>query len=310
MTLDIGWLDDLAALATHLNFSRAAEARNVTQPAFSRRIRALEEWVGCSLVERDTHKIRFTPGGELFLQASRDAMRQLQQGRLEAVQAQDNAPIRFASTHALSLTFFPRWFGEVSGVISSTPINLVADNMVACERLMLEGGAHFLLCHRHPDTRTLLDGQDFETIILSTDDLVLVSGCGEDGNPLHVVPGDPASPTPYLAFDERSGIGRIVATVASDLMKTLNATTIFTSQLALVLKNLAQQGRGVAWAPLSLVREELDPNGNLVLANPGISIPIEIVLIRGRASLNRAVGDFWSRVQERCDEDRDRLLFA
>ena len=297
MTLDLGWLDDLAALATHLNFSRAAEARNVTQPAFSRRIRALEEWVGCSLVERDTHRISLTPGGEMFLEASREVMHRLQQGRFDALQAaQDDAPIRFASTHALSLTFFPRWFGEVSAVIASTPMNLVADNMAACERLMLEGGAHFLLCHRHADTKTHLDGQDFETITLGSDNLVLVSGRDEGGKACHVVPGDPTNPTPFLAFDERSGIGRIIATVAPDV-KTLNATTIFTSQLALVLKNLAQQGRGVAWAPLSLVREELEPAGSLTLATRDLSIPIEIVLVRSRGKLNRAAGEFWSRIQ-------------
>jgi len=37
-------------LAERRNFSRAAEARHVTQPAFSRRIRALEDWVGTPLV--------------------------------------------------------------------------------------------------------------------------------------------------------------------------------------------------------------------------------------------------------------------
>ncbi|PXW63626.1 regulatory helix-turn-helix LysR family protein [Methylobacterium sp. B4] len=50
--MDLDWLTDFLALAELKTFSRAAEARNVTQPAFSRRIRALEVWVGTPLFVR------------------------------------------------------------------------------------------------------------------------------------------------------------------------------------------------------------------------------------------------------------------
>ena len=44
--MDINWLIDFVCLGRTLNFSRAAEERNVTQSAFSRRIKSLESWVG------------------------------------------------------------------------------------------------------------------------------------------------------------------------------------------------------------------------------------------------------------------------
>ena len=44
--LDLEWLEDFLALAETGNFSRAAEARAIAQPAFSRHIRDLEDWVG------------------------------------------------------------------------------------------------------------------------------------------------------------------------------------------------------------------------------------------------------------------------
>ena len=40
--MDHKWLEDFIALARERSFSRAAEQRHVTQPQFSRRIRALE----------------------------------------------------------------------------------------------------------------------------------------------------------------------------------------------------------------------------------------------------------------------------
>lgn len=51
--IELVWFEDCAALADTLHFSRAAELRHVTQPAFSRRIQALEEWVGTPLFTRN-----------------------------------------------------------------------------------------------------------------------------------------------------------------------------------------------------------------------------------------------------------------
>ena len=64
--MDLSWLDDFLALTETLNFSRAAEMRHVTQPAFSRRIRALEEWLGVVLFDRSTHPATLTETGEWF----------------------------------------------------------------------------------------------------------------------------------------------------------------------------------------------------------------------------------------------------
>lgn len=44
--MHLKWLEDLVALAQTRSFSRAAELRHVTHPAFSRRIKALETWAG------------------------------------------------------------------------------------------------------------------------------------------------------------------------------------------------------------------------------------------------------------------------
>ncbi len=55
------WLEDFMALAELGGFSKAAEARNVTQPAFGCRIRALEHWLGAALIDRSSHPPELTP---------------------------------------------------------------------------------------------------------------------------------------------------------------------------------------------------------------------------------------------------------
>ena len=76
--MDLDWLKDFLALAEQRNFSRAAEVRNVTQPAFSRRIRALEDWIGTPLFVRGAQGASLTPAGIHFQPLAEDLLRSLQ----------------------------------------------------------------------------------------------------------------------------------------------------------------------------------------------------------------------------------------
>jgi DNA-binding transcriptional LysR family regulator len=53
------------------HFTRAAERCNLSQSAFSVVIQKLEAAAGAQLVERDTRNVRLTPEGELFVDAAR-----------------------------------------------------------------------------------------------------------------------------------------------------------------------------------------------------------------------------------------------
>ena len=72
--MNLSWLEDFLALAATGNFSRAAEDRHMTQPAFSRRVRALEEWLGVELFDRSTQPARLTAAGEWFRPQAEDLL--------------------------------------------------------------------------------------------------------------------------------------------------------------------------------------------------------------------------------------------
>ncbi len=55
-------------IAEHQNFSRAADMMNITQPALSKRIAALEHAVGVKLIDRDKRPIALTEEGEFLRQ--------------------------------------------------------------------------------------------------------------------------------------------------------------------------------------------------------------------------------------------------
>ncbi|MEI8597318.1 LysR family transcriptional regulator [Vibrio sp. M60_M31a] len=58
--MEVKWIEDFLSLSQHGSFAKAATARNVTQPAFGRRIKQLEEWIGVPLVNRNTFPTTFT----------------------------------------------------------------------------------------------------------------------------------------------------------------------------------------------------------------------------------------------------------
>jgi len=296
--MELAWLEDFLALAECLNFSRAAERRNMTQPAFSRRVRALEAWVGVPLFDRGSHRIALTAAGLEFQPVAQDILRRLYQGRQDAQDAGVVASsLRFVSTFALSLTFFPVWMRRLEEMMALGPVELIADNMQACEKIMLEGQAQFLLCHHHPAASHKLEQQDFLSIPIGRDVLIPVTAADADGQPRYTLPGTPDAPVPHLAYSERSGIGRILAAVRAQDGPPAWLKPVFTSHLAVALKTMALDGRGIAWSPASLTTDDLAPKGNLVRAgDERWDIPIEVRLFRARARQNQRAEDFWAEM--------------
>lgn len=292
--MDSKWLEDFLALIDSGGFSRAADKRTISQPTFSRRIRSLEQWVGATLVDRSTHTMRLTPAGESFRAVAEATLRRLELGREEAraIAKASSETLRFASTHVLSLTFFPFWLRQLEAdAPSSVTVELTADHMVACEQLMVDGAAQFLLCHHHEAANTRLV-PDFRSIQLGEDVLLPVMSP-------RLAESSTLMTAPQLAFAPESGMGRILSAAWAADGRKPHSQPIFTSHLASVLTAMARNDRGVAWTALSLVKDDLDA-GRLVRAGTeNDETPIEIRLWRPKARQAPAAEQLWSKILKR-----------
>ncbi len=297
--MELIWLEDFVALANTGNFSRAAEIRHVTQPAFSRRIKALEDWIGVMLFVRGAQGVTLTVAGERFRSGAEEIVRRLQQLCTETREAGDKEAktLHFAATHALSFTFFPGWIWSLDSDGSLGTIRLISDSMQACEQVMLQGQAQFLLCHYHEKARSRFDPSQFRSVPVGKDSLVLLSAPDEHGKPRWKL-SDRSRQIHYLAYSEESGLGRIVMEKqAGGLFPPLH--TVVTSRLAVALQTMARDGRGVAWLPLSLAAGDVHA-GRLVRAGtPEHDIAMEIRLFRPLAELSQNAEKFWSRLEQR-----------
>lgn len=295
--LDLEWLEDFLALAESGNFSRAAQARAIAQPAFSRHIRALEEWAGVELIDRARHPAAPTPAGEVFVVTARDVVLRLLQARTRAHEAHEQAgrSLQFAATHALSLAFFPRWLQTVEQQLQLGAIHMVSDSYQACEELMLQRRVQFLLCYGHSAVKTRLLPPEFESACIGEDRLVPVTAPDAGGQPQHGIDGDAHEPLPVLAYSQASGLGQIMRAQLPGVFDAVRFKPVMTSHHAVLLKTMALEGRGLAWLPHSLVSAEM-ADGRLVnAAGPEWSVPLEIRIFRATDSLAPTAEAVWTQ---------------
>jgi len=297
--MNLVWLEDFVTLASTGSFSRAAEERHMTQPAFSRRVRALEDWLGVVLVDRTTHPATLTEAGEWFRSVAQDLLARVEQIPDEARAMVDatSATLRIASTHALSFTFLPSWLRSLESRITVGPIRLVSDVMQQCEALMAQGRVQFLLCHSHDHVPLHLSSVHSRSALVGSDVLIPVSAPDTDGKPKYALSASRGRRVPVLAYSAESGIGRIVRALRGDVLDEAHAEAVFTAHLASVLKTMALDGRGVAWLPKTLMGEDL-ANGRLVSVDEAAwAIEVDIRLFRQHVTMHPTAEKFWRAVQ-------------
>ncbi len=292
--MEFSWLEDFVALADCGNFSRAAERRHLTQPAFSRRIRLLEDWAGAQLFDRTAQPITLTLAGQSLRPALEDILRRLLQAREEVRQmaTSGETTLRFAATHSLSLTFFPAWIQSLGSRLQLGPIHLVSESMLACEQVMLEGDAQFMLCHGHDAVPPRLEERHFLSRQIGGDTLMPVSAPDAQGGARFQLSQD--KPCPFLAYSSKSGFSKIIATVAGTAAGAAALQTVFTSHSAAVLRMMACDGRGLAWLPLSLIADDLAQRSLVAAAPADRHIALAIWLFRPRARQSLTAETFWA----------------
>jgi LysR family transcriptional regulator, hypochlorite-specific transcription factor HypT len=197
--LEIKWLEDFLSLAETGSFSRSAQLRHVTQPAFSRRIRALENWIGAELIDRTSYPTKLTSAGEVFKEHAAEVLRELYDARA-MVRGSHPIPadtLQFAVPHALSLGFYPKWQTRVERGFGAFASKLVALNVHDAVMSLVEGNCDLLMCYHHPQQPIQLDQHRYPMLPLGNETIRPYAKVTRSGGAMYRLPGSSENPVPY-----------------------------------------------------------------------------------------------------------------
>lgn len=297
--MDIKWLEDFLSLTQTRNFSRSAQERNVTQSALSRRIRALEAWVGADLVDRSTYPLVLTPAGKLFSSSATDAMRLLNDARsLLRIESKDENMLSISAGHTLSLNFLPNWLGAIEARQGQLRTRVLPANVHDSVLSLVEGNCDLLLCYYHSDLPIELDPARFEFINLGGEIVMPVSIPKRSGFAAFPLPGNRLAPTSHLAYTAGSFFARVVERIVARVDQPCFLSNTYESDLAELLKTMALSGLGLAWLPESCIKRELNEGKLVAAGGEQWNMTMEIRLFRALDNRKPALQRLWDMLKQ------------
>ncbi len=277
--METKWLEDFVSLAETHSFSRSAQLRHVTQPAFSRRIQSLEAWAGTDLVDRSSYPTRPTPAGETLYDQSMEILQTLQSTRAmlrsHASAAQD--VIEFAVPHTLAFTFFPAWVSGLREKFGPFKSRLIALNVHDAVLRMVEGSCDLLIAYHHGSLPFQLAPQRYEMVSLGQEVMAPYVKPDASGRPLFTLPGRAGNLLPYLGYAPGAYLGQMVDLILKQSATPIHFDRVYETDMAEGLKAMALEGHGIAFLPFSAVKKELRAK-RLVSAVPADMAPLQITM--------------------------------
>ena len=257
--METKWLEDFVSLAETRSFSRSAQLRHVTQPAFSRRIQALERWAGTDLVDRTSYPTRLTPAGQTLYGQAIEMLQGLQSTRamLRGHSAAAHDVIEFAVPHTLAFTFFPAWVTSLRSEFGPLKSRLIALNVHDAVLRLVEGSCDLLIAYQHPSLPLQLDATRYEQVSLGEEVMAPWVKPDADGAPRWRLPGRPGQPLPYLGYAPGAYLGSMVDQLLKSSPTPIHLDRVYETDMAEGLKAMALEGHGIAFLPYSAVRKEV-----------------------------------------------------
>lgn len=309
--MDLEWLEDFLEIVAVRNFSTAAAARNISQPAFSRRIKALEAWIGAELIDRNTYPVNLTDAGNMFLPRCQEIIRDMYRLRTDCRNVAGNSSqmIRFAALHTLAIFFFPNWVNSPDLADLSISSSMYAGDFMDCVEQLSSGKSDFAIIYDHADGPAVLKTGPFESLLIGRDRMVLVSGTNDSGQPLFDVNGPDEQKIPYLAFSWNDGyLGKLINLIQSRRRQPLNLATVYQSSLAEGLKQMAVAGHGIAWLPQICAQRSIAAGELVQIGGQQMTLEIEIRIFRHLGSANRYIDLFWKHLSQQVAARRPQSL--
>ncbi|WP_417538378.1 LysR family transcriptional regulator [Marinobacter sp.] len=234
------------------SFSEAAEQLHLTQPAISKRLAALENQLGTTLIDRTHRQIRLTDTGSRLLPHARKILDEIHNARVALSPDSEllEGELQIIASHHIGLHHLPKWLRRFKREYPQVTINLQFMESDAAYEQMRKRNAELAFV-------TLSDSMlpNFNVFAQWPDPMAFVAGAD---HPLATVKKPTLAdlaPHPALLPDTSTSTYRAVSRLF--LEKSLPLHPQMPTNYLETLKMMTSVGLGWSVLPLSMVDESL-----------------------------------------------------
>jgi LysR family transcriptional regulator, low CO2-responsive transcriptional regulator len=205
--LEVGELRAFCAAATLGSIAEAARAMKVSQPAMSKRLRALEHVAGAELFERSSRGVTLTQAGVQLYSAARRLLRSADSVQA-LIQTPPAMPVRIASSPTIAELRLPQVLSDLASTEHGLTAELISANSELVRELVRDGRCDLGIASIDPYA---LYADGLEERIVWRDELVVVVPPDHPWELLEEIPIEDFASTAVVQRDPWSNSSRIVS---------------------------------------------------------------------------------------------------
>ncbi|MDE2334016.1 MAG: LysR family transcriptional regulator [Rhodospirillales bacterium] len=287
------WIEDILAILRAGSLSAAADLRHVSQPAFSRRIRLIEQQVGAELIDRSSRPIRLRATVLAQSEVLQDLSARMNKLLYELRAHDKSGPNRFviASQHAIATTIVPRLIEALSAVMDVS-VHARSGNRDECFDLLVRRRANLMIAYRTHAERESGTGSYLEERFIGEEPVVPVFAADERKQ---LAEHMRRRELPIIAYPSDVFFGEVMdRELLPGLRENFFIRPKAETALTLTALQLASAGVGVAWVPMSLAAREIAAGSLLQLNKPLTQTTIAMHAMRLAGTQSAATQQVWA----------------
>ena len=271
--MDLRDLHVFLSVARHLNFTRAGEEVNLSQPSVSVRIRQLERDLGTKVFEQLGKKIALTEAGKLLVPYAGRVIAAMDDARnaMDELQGLERGSLRIGASTTPGMYLVPRTIAHFKQRYPKIEIHLAVKDTRQIEEGVIRNEFDFGFVGGH------LVGDEVDTVPWLTDELILIVPLGHRlASKRRVRPQDLANEQ-FILREQGSATRAVVAThlrkcriEAQAVMEMANPESV---------KKAVQNGLGIAFISSFAVESELKAKTLVAVKLQGLEIRRELKIV-------------------------------
>ncbi|UYV36491.1 LysR substrate-binding domain-containing protein [Rhodobacteraceae bacterium D3-12] len=246
--MKLEWLEDIVAIFESESLNEAASRRYLTQPAFSRRVRSIEDYLGVELMDRSRKPAR--PTGMLV--EHEDRLRRLSSDLkglvvdLRKADREVSSRVVIASQHAITTSLLPPLIATHFEALGFD-LRLRSANRSECWGMLITKEADLVLTYKSRAELAQPPEEYVEELLISDEGLIPV---GTAALRQQIEMGE----LPVIGYPSDVFLGKLInAEVNPRIADAFSRTTKVETALTVGAMQLAANGIGIAWIPQSMV---------------------------------------------------------